>query len=444
MKPFHPKPLTQLLATLTLATVAGGACAQTPPAAPANAAPPAAPAKAPFKYVPGKAYHILPETHTDESGYFSLAEGKDGKVYVGTAKYNFNSFLVEFDPKTEQQKIVIDTHKVVGQTAIGYAAQSKIHTRNFVGPSGTVYFGSQEGYRAKGDTAEYPGGYVMTYDPKTGVATNLGMPYPGKGVIDVVADEARGLIYVVTTANEKNADRHWMLYDMKTKQYRDLGPKMTAYATTLMDKNGRASVLTKTLQLAQFDPATNKVTERDIMVDGKKWPGEKPGAPPTWQIAADGRTAYLIMMSDPTLLLVNLQSKGETVKAVSQGKIIESTGFDSRSSLTIAPDGRVYILGKVNNTTGFGTGFLHHLLRYDPKQKKTEDLGVLTVKNPDFFDFGPRADGKKPAWSHGYHFLPDGTMTPLHGHQGLIAAKDGSLYATILYPFTLLHIDPIK
>ena len=116
---------------------------------------------------------------------------------------------------------------------------------------------------------------------------------------------------------------------------------------------------------------------------------------------------------------------------------------DSRSALTIAPDGRIYALISVQNTTGFGKGKLHHLCRYDPKKRRHEDLGVLAVKNPDFFDFEP-ANGKKPPWSHGYHTLPDGTMTPLHNHMALIATRDNTLYATIIYPFTLLKIDAFR
>src|SRR5438874_12664019 len=90
----------------------------------------AAPNTPPFRYVYGTAYHILPETHTDESGYFSLCEGHNGKVYVGTAKYGYNAYLVEFDPKTGKQRIVIDTNKVCGLDVKGptYAAQAKIHT----------------------------------------------------------------------------------------------------------------------------------------------------------------------------------------------------------------------------------------------------------------------------------------------------------------------------
>ena len=123
-------------------------------------------------------YHIPPETTTEESGYFSLCEGRNGKIYVGTAAYGRNSYLVEFDPETEKMRIVLDTHKLVGLPLkpTGYAAQSKLHTRNFVGPSGKIYVGSKQGYPSQAEKAPkkgekipvYRGGYVMVYDPATG------------------------------------------------------------------------------------------------------------------------------------------------------------------------------------------------------------------------------------------------------------------------------------
>src|SRR3954451_11591354 len=119
------------------------------------AAPAARAADPPFPYVKAKAYHIPPETTTEESGYFSLCEGRDGKIYVGTAAYGRNSYLVEFDPKTEKMRVVLDTHKLVGLPlkATGYAAQAKLHTRNFVGPSGKIYVGSKQGYPSQAERA---------------------------------------------------------------------------------------------------------------------------------------------------------------------------------------------------------------------------------------------------------------------------------------------------
>src|SRR5215204_5123199 len=142
-------------------------------------------AAAPFPYVRAKAYHIPPETTTEESGYFSLCEGRNGKIYVGTAAYGRNSFLVEFDPATEKMRIVLDVHKLVGQKTTGYAAQAKLHTRNFVGPSGKIYVGSKQGYLSPAEQAAkqrgeavpvYRGGHVMVYDPAKDTAEDLGMP----------------------------------------------------------------------------------------------------------------------------------------------------------------------------------------------------------------------------------------------------------------------------
>lgn len=50
-------------------------------------------------------------------------------------------------------RVVFDTHKLVGLplTPTGYAAQAKLHTRNFVGPSGKIYVGSKQGYPNKAE-----------------------------------------------------------------------------------------------------------------------------------------------------------------------------------------------------------------------------------------------------------------------------------------------------
>lgn len=390
------------------------------------------------KYVSAKAWHILPETHSDESGYFSLCEGLDGMIYVGTAKYNQNAYLVAFDPREETQRVAIDVHRLCGLKASGYAAQAKIHTRNFVGPSGKVYCGSKQGYRRDGDTSKYPGGYVMVYDPRIGKAENLGMPKSGQGVIDVAADERRGLLYVVTCE-----DQHWMLYDTAARTYRELGPLLTPYATTLVGADGRASALTGDFELAQYDPADGQIKVRPILLDGRKFTRANSSSIPTWVLSADARKAWLVLMNDPTLIEIDLSGRGATAAAVSRGKLLQGKNPDCRSALCLSPDGWIYAVVRIDNQTGFGSGYLHHLVRYDTKNRKHEDLGVLAVRNPDYFDFVGN-DGQRPPWSHGFHALPDGTLTPLHCHMAMIVTRDGTIYVTVIYPFTLLQIDQFR
>lgn len=159
-------------------------------------------------------------------------------------------------------------------------------------------------------------------------------------------------------------------------------------------------------------------------------------------LTGDGKAAYLVRMSDSRLFRLDLAADGPKVPVADLGRLIQGKGFDSRGSLIVGHDGKVYALYRVDNETKFGTGFLHHLVSYDPAAKKPRDHGVLAVRNPDFFDFSPQKDGKPKPWTNGYHRLPDKTLTPLHHHMALTMAQDGTLYATVLAPFTLLRIDP--
>lgn len=422
--------------------------------------------KAPFPYVQAKAFHIPPETTTEESGYFSLCEGRNGKIYVGTSAYGRNAYLVEFDPATERMRIVLDTHKLVGQTTTGYAAQAKLHTRNFVGPSGKIYVGSKQGYLSPTERAAqkrgekipvYEGGYVMVYDPAKDVAENLGRPMPlddkrraagkteGEGVIDVTADEERGLIYVVTCE-----EQHWMLYSTKTRTFRELGPILRDQPSTLIDAQGRGTAITADYRIARYEPAKDRVTIDSLQVEGKPF-AEYLGAKrvhPDWRITPDGRTAYLQLLDDLRMFRVDLSgAAGQPVVATNLGERIKGAHPDSRGSISIGPDGRVYSAIRIDNTTKFGAGYLHHLIRHDPKSRAMDDLGVFAVRNPSFFDFtGPQA--KNPDGSlrprHGYHTLPDGTLTPLHVIMAMIVARNGTIYATTIYPFTLLKIESVR
>ncbi len=363
-------------------------------------------------------------------------------------------------------RIVLDTHKLVGLPLepMGYAAQSKIHTRNFVGPSGKIYVGSKQGYpsaaeKKSGKIPTYRGGYVMTYDPATDKGENLGMPMPlgdkrlpadvteGEGVIDVTADEARGLIYVITCEHQ-----HWMVLDTKhpDKGYRDLGPILRDQPNTLIDKLGRATAITKDYEVARYDPATDKVTVDPLLVDGKPFlelVGPK-AIHPDWRLAADGRTAYLQLLNELRLFQVDLgEAAGKPVVARSRGNRVEGKNPDSRGSISIGPDGRVYSSIRIDNATGFGTGYLHYLVRYDPGTKQMANLGVYAVKNPDFFDFkGPQASNRygKVRPRHGFHTLPDGTLTPLHVILATIVARDGTICATPLAPYSLLRVAAVK
>jgi len=98
------------------------------------------------KWVKSTAYVVPKETATEGEGYFSIIEGLNGRLYIGTHANAVNSWLVEFDPVAEKMKVVTDAHKAIGKDLKGFGAQAKIHTRNNVGASGKIYFGTKQGY----------------------------------------------------------------------------------------------------------------------------------------------------------------------------------------------------------------------------------------------------------------------------------------------------------
>ena len=54
------------------------------------------------KWVPSTAYAVPKETAPEGEGYFSIIEGLNGRLYVGTHANAVNSWLVEFDPVAEK------------------------------------------------------------------------------------------------------------------------------------------------------------------------------------------------------------------------------------------------------------------------------------------------------------------------------------------------------
>src|SRR5262249_37291490 len=161
--------------------------------------------------------------------------------------------------------------------------------------------------------------------------------------------------------------------DMKAKKYREPDPalRLTPYAQTLVDGKGRAVAVTRDFRLARYDPATDKLTVHAIASNSKPvgTADDKLG-PACWAMTPDGSTAYLIGMADSTLFRLDLTADGDKVPCADLGRLIEGTGFDSRGSLIVGHDSNVYALMRVNNTTGFGKDFLHHLVSYDPKSKQ--------------------------------------------------------------------------
>ncbi|HEV3340875.1 MAG TPA: hypothetical protein VG125_10980, partial [Pirellulales bacterium] len=158
----------------------------------------------PRKWLQATAFVVPKETATEGEGYFSIIEGHNRRLYIGTHANGVNSWLVEFDPAAAKMRVVVDAHQVIGKDLKGFGSQAKIHTRNNVGASGKIYFGTKQGYPGKDEKREdYPGGYPMVYDPAAGQTTVYPIPVPHHGINSITPDESRGVAYVSTCSDHR-------------------------------------------------------------------------------------------------------------------------------------------------------------------------------------------------------------------------------------------------
>jgi sugar lactone lactonase YvrE len=391
-----------------------------------------------------QAYAIPKETTSEGSGYFSIIEGKNHKLYIGAAKYGSNAYLVEFDPPTAAMKVVVDAQKEIGKPATGFAAQAKFHTRNNVGESGKIYLGTKQGYPKEGESRDlYLGGYPMVYDPATGKTRVYDIPVPKQGIISITPDESRGVAYISTCSDERPIEStHFMVLNLETGKYRDLLDCRHMYAFIVVDHLGRAYHPILGGEIARFDPKADKLERLTQTIDGapptkESHLADEHSHPINWDITPDKKTLYAVAMSGNQLYSYDLTAEGTNLPGKSLGKLIADAEATDCRAMCVAPDGTIW----AGVTTTFkDKGQYLHIVSYKPGTDKTpRDHGPLAIANPDYTTFVD-AENKPLPWHHGVVKEKDGTLIPRYVIMGVCAAADGDVYVTTLYPFTLLRL----
>jgi len=389
------------------------------------------------------AHRIPAELTSEESGYFSIVEGKNKRIYVGTAKYGDNAYLVEFDPATDKMKVVVDAEKEMGVDRRGFAAQAKFHTRNHVGKSGRIYVGTKQGYPQKGEQrTEYLGGHPMVYDPQTGKTRVYDIPVKHQGIISVTPDESRGVAYISTCSDERPIEStHFMILDLKTGKYRDLLDCRHMYAFIVVDHRGRAYHPILGGEIARFDPQADKLQRLKQTIDGQPPTAESRLADPqshpiNWDIAPDRKTLYAVAMSVNQLIAYDLTASGNTLPGRSLGPLVPGATKTDCRAMCVAADGTVWA-GVA--ATFPGRGQFLHVVRWRPGDKTPVDCGPIAIRNPQYATLTDDS-GKTKKWHHGVYQLKDGTTLPRYTVMGICAGADGTVYVTTLYPFTLHEI----
>jgi len=403
------------------------------------------PAKPPQRnWITAKAYAIPKETAPEGEGYFSIISGHNGRLYIGTHANAVNAWLVEFAPQGEKMKIVVDAHKEIGTDLTGFGAQAKIHTRNNVGASGKIYFGTKQGYPGKGEVREdYPGGYPMVYDPKTDTTKVYPIPVPHHGINSVTPSEAHGVAYVSTCSDHRPGPGEsavFLVLDLETGEYTELIDTEHFYGFIVVDHLGRAYHPLLGGDIARYDPRTKKLERLKQTIDGKPPTDEtrvaltpKPD-PINWDISPDGKTLYSNPMKANTLYAYDLTGEGATLQGRTVGELIPGAEKTDCRALCVGPTGTVW--AAITNKEGAIS--MLHLVSYRPGEDKPTDHGNPAISNPNFTSFTD-ADGKTLPFHTGIIEHEGKTITK-HVILGVCEGKDDAVYVLALIPYTLLRI----
>ena len=391
--------------------------------------------------------HVIPKwTAPEGEGYFAIVEGNNGRLYIGTHANGVNSWLVEFAPKTEKMKVVVDAHKAAGVKASGFAAQAKIHSRNNVGRSGKIYFCTKQGYPVKGEPrSKYPGGYPMVYDPKTGKTEVFPIPVKHHGLISITPDESRGLAYLSTCSDSRPLDNsHFIVLDLKSRKYRDLGDLEHMYAFIVVDARGRAYHPIRGGDIGRFDPEAGKLEQLKQTIDGEPPTKEshladKNAHPINWDISPDRKTLYSVPMSGNALYAYDLTDKTGTMRGRKLGELLpKAKGSDCRA-MCVGPTGTVWA-SVTQQVNGYRR---HHLVSWRPGDKQPKDHGPVAVANPNYTEFKGK-DGKPLRYHHGFQTLANGEFTTKYTTMGVCEGRDGYVNLLVLAPYTMLRLKAPK
>jgi len=402
----------------------------------------------PDRWIGARAHVVPKETAPEGEGYFSIIEGHNGRLYIGTHANAVNSWLVEFDPEAGKMKKVVDAHQAIGVDVRGFAAQSKIHTRNNTGKlTGRIYFGTKQGYPAEGETREdYPGGYPMVYDPKTGKTKVYPIPVPHHGINSITPDESRGVAYISTCADHRpgpDENAIFLILDLKTGKYRELIDTKHFYGFIVVDYKRRAYHPVLGGEIARYDPETDRLELLKQTIDGKPPTPETRLAltdprpdPLNWDISPDGKTLYAQPMRGNSLFAYDLTAEGDTLPGRYLGELIPGAKSTDCRAMCVGPSGAAWcaVIERVNGIN------LLHLVRYRPGDKAPVDLGAVEVLNPEFTEFTDK-QGKKLPFHGGFVKLDNGKTVSRYVILGVCAAKSGDVHILAMHPYSVLTVS---
>jgi len=190
----------------------------------------------------------------DDIGY----NPKDNSVYVGITNHRDKVGLYQYDPMRDSMSL----KGFIGD--LGYLRhfqwQAKIHTKIIAGKDGSMYFATDGGESREEFLMDHPrgyaGGFFMKWNPAEERLTNLGMGLQYESIKDIDIDPETGKIYAISYPQV-----HFLIYDPKTNDLRDLGRLGSAHVPRMMttDQWGNCYYVDWRQRLVKYEKKSDKL-----------------------------------------------------------------------------------------------------------------------------------------------------------------------------------------
>jgi hypothetical protein len=350
-----------------------------------------------------------------DGNWAALKAASDGKVYAGLACHGCDGHLVFYDSKSDKMVDVGDLTRLCGENGLGLGPQSKVHAKMGEGKDGRIYFATHAGLwfdYARTSTQEgYPGAHYMAYDPKTGQVQDFGIGPRFEGVNTGAYDPKFNRIYGLT-----HPRGHFVYYDVATGAKVDKGRinNFDSICRTLgIDDEGNVYGSFGGGLIFKYDPRTDSIRELPLQLPirqkGISLGRDYDKSETAWRVIVwDPETRKFYGVEESASILFSFDPyAGPDGEVRRLGQMCIPDFANSRNvpyatlSLTVGLDRKLYYAaaGKEFDYGGSAGLAASHLITYDLRTGKTEDLGEMHAP-----------DGRPVIGTNAADTGPDGTV----------------------------------
>lgn len=358
---------------------------------------------------------VFPGLEKMDGNWAALLAASDGKVYAGLAYHGGSGHVVYFDSKTGQMNDIGDLNTLTGEAGLRRGPQSKVHAKFGEGPDGRIYFGTHGGWwwdYARFATKEgYTGAHWMAYDPKTRRVEDFGLGVPNEGINTGAYDPKYHRIYGLT-----HPRAHFVYYDIAGRKTVDKGriSNWDSVCRTLgIDDQGNVYGSFGDGQIFRYDPRTDILADLSVHVPirqkGVSLGRDYLKSETAWRtVVWDSATRRFYGVEESATILFSYDPfQGPEGVVKSLGELSIPSFHDKRAvpyatlSLTLGHDRKLYYAAAARefDYAASAGAAPAHLLTYDLKTARTEDLGEMLMD-----------DGRIVLGTNAADTAPDGTI----------------------------------